>query len=133
MALNPHLSAAATNIAVDALAAMLDGGVVRLYDGTQPVTADTAVTTQTLLAECTFADPAFPAAVAGVATANALTDDDDAAASGEATWCRALTSGNAPVFDGSVGTSDADCVLSSTSIVMHGVVSITSCVLRWPA
>jgi hypothetical protein len=133
MALNPHLSAAAASVlatsGADGLCALLDGGSVLLLDGTQPATADTAITTQTLLAECAFADPAFTAAVAGVAAAHALTDDDDAAASGDATWCRALTSGGDPVFDGSVGISDADCVLSSVSIVMHGTVSITSSVI----
>ena len=136
MALNPQLSAAATSAAAtagaDAVCALLDGGSILIYDGTQPATADTAITTQTLLATLTFADPAFAAAVAGVATANAVTDDDDAAASGEATWMRALTSIGVAVFDGSVGTSGADCNLSSISIIQHGQVSITSCTLTYP-
>jgi len=126
------LSAAAATVAADALCALLNGGRVRLYDGARPVTADTAVTTQVLLASPTFANPAFASAIAGVATANAVTDDTDASASGTATWFRAVTSGAASVCDGSVGTADADCVLSSTTVVQHGTVSITSVIYRQP-
>jgi hypothetical protein len=64
-----------------------------------------------------------------VATAHAITDDSDASASGTAGWMRALTSGGATVFDGTVGTSDADCILSSVDIIQHGSVSITSCTI----
>ena len=126
------LSAAAANAAADALCALLNGGHVRLYDGSRPITADTAISTQTLLASPTFGSPAFASAVAGVSTAHAVTDDTDAAASSTATWFRAVTSGAASVFDGSVGTADADCLLSSTTIVQHGTVSVTSVIYRQP-
>jgi hypothetical protein len=105
---------------------MLDGGSVKIFDGTQPATADTAITTQVLLAEATFATPAFAAAVAGVASAHPLTAESDAPASGTAAWVRCVTSGGAPVFDGSCGTSDADCILSSVTIAAHQVLTITS-------
>lgn len=133
MASNVTLSAAAANAAADAICTLLDGGTVNIYSGVQPATADTAITTQTLLAEMTFANPAFGSAVAGVSTAHAMTAEADAPASGTATWFRALTSGSAPVFDGSVGSSDADCILSTTSIVMHSTITITSCVLTVPS
>jgi|SRR5437870_13642104 len=126
------LSAAAANAAADALCALLNGGAVRLYAGARPITADTAISTQTLLASPTFANPAFAAAVAGVATANAIVSDSDAAASGSATFFRAVTSGGASICDGSVGTADADCILSSVAITMHGTVAVTSCVYRQP-
>jgi len=129
MALNPQLSATAAAVAADAVCALLNGGTLRLYDGTQPATADTAITTQALLAEMTFANPAFAAAVAGVATAHAITADADANASGTSTWFRALTSGAATVLDGSVGTADTDCVVSSADLIHHGSVAITSCVV----
>src|SRR5216117_1315738 len=126
------LSAVAASAAADALCALLNGGNVRLYDGARPITADTAITTQTLLASPTFANPAFAVAVAGVATAHAVVSDTDAAASGTTTWFRAVTSGGASVCDGSVGTADTDCILSSTGIVAHGTVSITSVIYRQP-
>jgi len=126
------LSAAAASVAADALCALLNGGNVRLYDGARPATADTAITTQVLLASPTFANPAFAAAVSGVATANAVVSDTDAAASGTTTWFRAVTSGAASVCDGSVGTADADCILSSLTITAHGTVAISSVTYRQP-
>jgi len=127
------LSAAAVSAMADALGALLNGGKVRLYSGTRPATADTAVTTQILLAAPTFANPAFAAAVAGVITANPVVDESDVPATGTAIWFRAVTSGGASVCDGTVGMSAADCILSSTSIVQHGVVTVTSCVLTIPS
>src|SRR5881394_187627 len=126
------LSATAASTAADALCALLNGGHVRIYTAPRPATADTAITTQTLLASPTFGSPAFASAVAGVATAHAVTDDTDAAASGTADWFRAVTSGAASVCDGSVGTADADCVLSSVAIVQHGTISVTSVTYRQP-
>jgi len=128
---NPQLSAAALlaaqNAAADAVCALLNGGTIKIYTSPQPATADTAITTQTLLATMTFGSPAFASAVVGVATAHAVTDDSDADNSGTAAFFRTLTSAAAPVFDGTVGTSDSfDCVLSSTSIIAHGICSLTS-------
>jgi hypothetical protein len=126
------LSAAAANAMGDALGALLNGGHVHLYTSPRPATVDTAITTQTLLAAPTFGNPAFASAVAGVITANALTADASAAASGTAAWFRAVTSAGAAVCDGSVGTSNADCILSSTTIIAYGSISVTSCVLTVP-
>src|SRR5204862_479775 len=100
-----RLSASAASTAADALCALLNGGSVRIYTAPRPATADTAITTQTLLASPIFGSPAFSAAVAGLATAHAVTHDTDAAASGTASWARFVTSGGATVFDGSVGTT----------------------------
>lgn len=90
MALNLKLANAAVNAEADALSDQLDNGYLRIYDGTHPATADTAITTQTLLAELRFNATAAPAASAGVLTFNAFTSDPSANASGTATWFRAL-------------------------------------------
>lgn len=117
MANNFKQSNAAVNAAADAVCALLNNGYLRIYDGTQPATADTAVSTQTLLAELRFGATAFGASVAGVATANAITADSSANATGTAAWFRALKSdGTTAVFDGSAGTSGCDLNLVSTSI-----------------
>lgn len=126
MALNPKFSNAAVNAKVDAQAALLNGGFMDVYDGTQPATADTAVGAQVKLARLTFGNPAFGAGVAGVATANPITQDSSADASGTATWFRALTSGGNPVMDGSVGTSDANAILNSVAISAGAAVQCTS-------
>jgi hypothetical protein len=129
MALTPRYSNAAVNAKVDALTALLAGGFLDLYDGTQPATVNTVVTTQTRLARLTFGTPAFGAGVAGVATANAIGDDVSADASGTATWYRCSKADGTAVCDGSVGLSGANVNLSDTAITAGVTVSITSFVL----
>lgn len=127
MALNPKRSNAAVNAAADAVTTLLNSGYLRIYDGSQPATADTAITTQVKLAELTFNSTAFGAASAGVATANAITADTSADATGTASWFRAFKSdGTTAVFDGSVGTSSADLVLNSVAISSGAQVSVTA-------
>lgn len=132
MAKNFKLSNAAANAGVDAIAALLDGGVVKIYTGTQPASPETAVTDQTLLAVLGLGSPAFGATVNGVATAEAITEEDAALATGTAAWFRAEDSEGNPVLDGSVGTSDADMVLPTTSIVEYAEVHIDSWTLTLP-
>ena len=129
MALTQKLTNAVATAAADVVVDLLDGGYLRIYDGTQPASADTAITTQTLLAELTFGTPAFGAAANGIATANAITADASANATGTATWFRCLKSdGTTVVFDGSVGTSGCNLNLTSASIVSGGSVSVSSLV-----
>jgi hypothetical protein len=130
---NPKLSNAGANAAANAACALCNSGKLRIYDSTgtgQPSTADTAVTTQVLLAELTFGATAFDNAVAGVAAAKAITADSVADHTGTATWFRAVGSGGADptdvVFDGSVGTANCDLNLNTVSIVANAAVSVTS-------
>lgn len=127
MAANPKFSNLCVNGEADFIGVALDSGFIRIYDGTQPATADTALGAQVLLAELTFGADAFPAASAGVLTANAITADASANATGTATWARILkTDGTSVIMDGSVGTSAANVVINSTSIVTGATVSCTS-------
>lgn len=127
MALNTQMSDAAVNAEADALAPLLNNGYLRLYDGTQAATADTAVGAQVLLAELRFNATAFPAASGGVLTANAITSDSSANATGTATWFRALKSdGTTVIMDGSVGTATANLIMATTVITLAQVVSCSS-------
>ncbi len=129
------LGSVAANAAADAVCARLDGGLLRIYAGTIPATADTPLTTQTVLATIAFASPAFTAAIDGVATATLPLQDSDAFASGLATFCLALTDEAVPVFLGTVGLtgSGADCELRGTTrVVEHGIVVISACTYRQP-
>jgi hypothetical protein len=127
MATNLKMADAGVNAEANALAALMNSGYIRIYDGTQPATADTAVSTQVLLAELRFGGTAFGSAASGVLTANAITPDSDADATGTATWFRALESdGTTPVLDGDVGTSSANLVIATTSIIQHQTVSVDS-------
>lgn len=130
MALNPKRTNAVVNTLVDTMAALLNTGYLRIYDGAQAATADTAVGAQVLLAELRFGATAFGAGAAGVATANAITADSSANATGTATWFRCLKSdGTTVVYDGSVGTATSDLILNSVAIVTGAAVSVTSLTL----
>lgn len=126
MALNTELSNAAANAATDAIATLANTGYLRIYDGSKPASANTPVSSQILLAELRFGSTAFAAAVAGVATANAITSDTDANASGTASWFRVLKSDGTALWDGTVGTSGCNINLNSTSIAIHAQVDVTA-------
>lgn len=104
--------------------------LLRIYDGTKPATADTAVGAQVLLAELTCNATFAPAASGGVLTLNSITQDSSANATGTASWFRLVKSdGTTVVMDGTVGTSGADLNLASTAIAAGTAVSVTSFVL----
>lgn len=127
MANNLKLSNAAVDAEGDALAPLFNTGYLRIYDGAQPANADTAVGAQVLLAELRFAATGIATSVNGLLTANALTADSSANASGTAAWYRALQSdGTTVICDGSVGTSAADLVMNSVAISSGAAVSIST-------
>jgi hypothetical protein len=104
-----------------------NAALLRIYDGSRPATGGTATT---LLAELTCGTPFAAAAVNGVLTAGAITQDSSANATGTATWFRIVQSdGSTFVLDGNVGTSGSDLNLTTTSIVSGQPVSISSFVI----
>lgn len=118
------------NARLDQITAKMDAGSgagkLRIYDGTRPATGGAATT---LLAELTLSDPSADAAAAGALTFNAITQDASANATGTATWARIVDSDGNVVLDCSVGTSGADIILNTTSIVSGATVSVTSAVI----
>lgn len=132
MANNVKLSNATANAEAAATVALCNNGYLRLYNGTQPATADTAVTTQTKLAELRFAATAISGSPSeGLATFATISDDSSADAGGTPTWFRALKSdGTTSVFDGTVGTSGTDCIIDAVPIVAGTTVGVTSMTYR---
>jgi uncharacterized glyoxalase superfamily protein PhnB len=131
----PFFSDTAAKAAVDAVTALLNSGTIKVYTGSQPTDANTAIGAQTLLGTLTFGATAFGASVASgsagskvvTGTANAITQDSDADATGTAAWFRALKSdGTTVVLDGSAGVSGCDLNLVTTSIVQHDVIQVSS-------
>lgn len=118
---------AASEAAVNAVTALLNGGTLKIYTGSQP-SLDGALT-GTLLATLTFSPTAFGSAVASggtvTATANTITSAT-AVATGTAGYCALVTSGGATVATGTVGTSGANLNLNSTSITSGAPVSVSS-------
>jgi len=136
MANNPYFADATTIASVNAVTVLLNSGYLEIYNGAQPTDANTAIGSQTLLSNgLRFSSTAFGAATASgsagskvvTATANSITTDTSAAATGTASWFRAYKSdGTTVVMDGSVGTAGCDLNLNTTSIVSGGTVAVTS-------
>ena len=128
MANNPLPSDATVIASVNAVTALLNGGFLQIYSGSQP--ALNGSLTGTLLASLPFSATAFPSATAAAgtvtATANPITPAS-AAATGTAGYHALLKSDAATVVaTGSVGTSGADLNLSTLSIQAGQTVSCSS-------
>lgn len=104
-------------------------GLLRIYDGTPPASANAALSGNTLLVTLTPSATFAPAATGGVLTANAI-GTVNAIATGTASFFRLLRSdGTTVVLQGTVGTSGADLNLNTVSIATGGPVSCTSFVI----
>lgn len=120
------IAVARRTAAQNTLIAPCNSGKLRVYSGTRPTNADTALSGNTLLAELTMNATSFTEA-AGVLTANAITSDASADANGTASFVRLFQSdGTTVVGDFSVGTSGAECIINTVSIVIAAVVSCSS-------
>ena len=121
MANNPHLAIESRKLGLDAEFDVLNGGgFYDVYDGTQPATPDTAITSQVRLVRMTLSSTAF-AAAAGTAgnpatkTANVI-GSATISATGAASWASLVKpDGTTRVQDMSVGTSSADAIVNSTA------------------
>lgn len=126
MTFNTQVSNVAVNAEATALSTLFNSGYLRIYDGTQPASADTAISTQVMLVELRFNATAFSAPTNGVLSANAITPGV-AVADGIASWFRAFESdGTTVVIDGSAGTSATNLILGTTSISAGLTVNVTS-------
>ena len=127
MAYDPKLSWAGVAAAMEGpgIGPALDGGSIRIYDdtGTVPTNADDDNNTNVLLAQLTFGSTAFgDCSETGTITANAVTADSSANATGTAAYGRYYTSTGDCIFQGLCGTEDADIVLSEDGV---GTVEVT--------
>lgn len=124
---------AAAKAACDAIVDLLDvggGGSLKIYSGSVPTDADTALGAQVLLGTLPLTATAFGAAAdanpGGRATAASITSDASADATGTAAFFRAVNAAGTCVIQGSVGTSGADLNLNSVSIQSGGTIAVTS-------
>lgn len=133
-----RISTATRNASANAAVGRIDAGAaghgsLELRSGAQPATADTAAG-GTLLASFALPAPAFGAAAAGVAAANAIATVQGVAA-GTAGYFRVKDGDGATVMDGSVTATGGggDLELNTTTISIGVDVSITSWTLTMPA
>ena len=112
---------AARNGLADYIVDQLDGGTLVIN-----TSGDSEVAT------LTFGTPAFGAAAAGIATANAITSDTDATG-GTAAKAVLKTSGATAVVNCAVAASASDINLSSVTIGAGDTVSISALTYTAPA
>lgn len=138
------LSTDIRNAMLDALTAKFDGGTgrVNIYTGAPPASPATAAT-GTLLGTLTLASDSFAAAASGQASANGITSDTTADASGIAGWARLYNSDEtAPGSAGGATDSRVDLTcgegtgelqFDDADIVAGGTIAVSSLVLTMPA
>lgn len=121
---------------VDAVDAGAGAGVLRIYSGSVPANADTALGAQVLLAELVMSDPAFGNAIDAnpnaTATANAIADDVAANATGTATFFRIADSNGVVRIQGTAGTSGTELILNSADLQAGALVEVLSLTVTMP-
>lgn len=122
-----RLTSEIVNAQAQIIADALNGGYMRIYSGTQPLTANTAISEDAAeLATLNFGTPAFASIVQGQLTANPLTGGL-AIADGIATWFRLYKNdGVTPVLDGNISTTLGNLVLPTTTITTGITIEITN-------
>jgi hypothetical protein len=124
-----RISQARRNAMLDTLTSAASAGKLRIYTGSRPADPDTAIGAVTLLAELTMNATAFGASSGGVLTANAITSDASADATGTAGWARLWQSnGTTPIIDLTVTATGGggEVQFSTTSFVATNTVSLSS-------
>ena len=123
------LSTSARNSRLDALIAAIGASAqIRIFSGSRPANV-AAAETGTLLAQLTGNATAFaPAASGGASSANPITQDSSADATGTASWARIRTSGGTAVVDIDVTNTGGggELELVTTSIATGQPVQISS-------
>jgi len=126
------------NAACDGIVDAIDGGTppgrIEHRTGSQPTNVNDA-SSGTLLGTNLFGNPAFGAASNGVATANAISNDTSADASGTAGYFRIYTGAGgdtAALAQGNSGTSGADLNFDNNVIVAGGVIAISAMTVTVP-
>lgn len=143
----PACSQAAAEAALNAMTALLNAisghdGVIKIFTGSPPNSPEDADTGTLLSSGMTLSATAFGSATTSsspygaTATANAIANDTNAAATGTAGYFRAYSyngSSYTCVFQGDCGTSGTDMILNTTSIVAGATVECTSWVVNLPS
>jgi hypothetical protein len=143
----PACSNVAAEAALNAITALLNltnaqDGHIKIFTGSPPNSAEDADTGTLLSAGMTLSATAFAAATSttspygATATANSIANDSNAAGTGTAGYFRAYSYNGTTytcVIQGNCGTSAADMILNTTSIVAGATVECTSWIVNLPS
>ena len=125
MATNPQISYAAANAEANALAALLNGGKLRVYSGAIPTHADDSIASATLLCEFTMNATAFGAASNGAITANTIAAVTIATGGVQSFFRCWDSAGTTCYIQGTAGASGCDMNFGAASLVAGAQVFIT--------
>jgi hypothetical protein len=120
-----------TNLVVDHIDDGASAGYIQVRTGARPANCE-AANSGTLLGTLTFSDPAFGNSSSGQATANAITSDTNADATGTAGHFRVFDSNNVCIFQGDCGQGTGTMNFDNTSIVAGGTIAISSFTFTTP-
>lgn len=132
------ISTSARNAAANSLTALVDAGsgagTIEIRTGAPPTNPSDA-DSGTKLGTLTLSDPSFGAASGGTITANTITSDSTADATGTAGHFRVKDSNGNVIFQGTCGeTADSpDWVFDDKDIVAAGVIAASSLTVTVPA
>lgn len=134
------LASGTADAALSAIGTLCNGGTLIIYSGTEPATATTSLSGNTVLAQLAMNATAFGSPGASgsdrVITAASITADSSADASGTASFFRLYkstgTTTSDVVYQGTAGTSGQQLNLNSTDIIAGGNVSISSLTITMP-
>jgi len=125
MSSNTQVSTSCVNLQADLISSRLVSGYLDMYDGSQPATADTAITTQQLIATLRFSGSTPPSATNGTVILDLI--PDIALQDGTVTWYRCYESNHTSVvMDGNIGTVDENMVLSMTTVLSGQLFNISN-------
>lgn len=139
MAASPMISPARAKAMLDNLTGNFNSYYINIYTGSIPANCG-AARTGTKVAVPQFGATAFAASVDGVstgimtATANAITSDTNAPASGTAGYFSVSSSngGGTVIAQGTCGTATADMIFNTTTITAGDTVAVTSFLITFP-
>lgn len=142
MALDFKISDAVRNIIVNAVTADINSGSgagrIEIRAGTPPGAVSTSSGANVLLGTLTFSPTAFGAASGGTASANSITQDSSADASGTASYFRVFKGGaaeTAGAWQGTAGVSGdtPNMVFNNKTIILGGIIAVNSFTITMPA
>ena len=118
MSNNAWITYAAGGASVAEIGALCNNGYLRIYAGTHPTNPGDAITTQTLLFEHRFANPAFGSPSNGSATAT-LADATSQAAETATFFIAFKSDGTTQILGGLCGTANAELILPTVTILLN--------------
>ena len=114
------------------IAAIGNGGLLKIYNGTMPIDITTAIGGQTLLGTLTFGSPCGTVDGSHRFVAGAITQDSAADATLQATFARVFKADGTTIvmdLDISVTGGGGTLQLNTTNIVINGPILVTSFII----